>query len=809
MDAFLQDLRYGCRALLANPGFATVTVLTLALGIGANTAIFSTIDAILLKPLPYEEPERLVIVWEDASQIGFPRNTPAPANYADWKAQNQVFEDMAATAWRDFSLTGDGEPEKVAAYGVTANFFPLLGVEPALGRTFLPEEDSPGANKVVVISHRLWQSRYGGDRAVIGRDILLNGEKYTVVGVMPAGFQFKESYIGLWVPMAFDQEELANRGSHYLMVVARLKEGVTQAQAQADVQAIMGKIARDYPDKAEGLGALVLPLRDELTGDVRRPLIVLLIAVGFVLLIACANVANLLLSRAVTRRKEIAVRAALGASRARLVRQLLTESVLLAGLGGLVGLLFAYVSFAFLRQLIPNGMSLSTDLRLDGQVLAVTLLLAVVTGVVFGLAPAIVASKTDLNEALKQGGGRGGGDAGGQRLRAGLVVAQVGLAVVLLIGAGLLIQTFFQLHNQYSELQAKNVLTLRTGLSPARYDTHQKRVAFYDAVLDRVKALPGVLAAGYTTTVLLEWKGGTSGFVVEGRQPEPGFGNDANTREISADYLKAIGIPLRRGRHFTESDHAQSLPVALVNETMARQYWPDEDVIGKRFRIGGLDSEKPWLTVVGVVADVRQMGVDVPVKAEMYLPYAQPDYYSWFAPRDLVIRAAGDPMGLVATVRGAIRAVDPDQPVSNVRTMGEILGEETSDRRTGVILLTAFAGLALVLASLGIYGLLSYFVVQHTPEIGVRLALGARPRDILVLVLRRGLTLVLLGTAVGLICSLALTRLISSLLFGVEAGDARTFAGVPMLLLAVALLACYVPARRAARVDPNVALKYE
>ncbi|HXG68897.1 MAG TPA: ABC transporter permease [Blastocatellia bacterium] len=815
METLFQDIRFGLRRLAKSPGFTVIALLSLALGIGANTAIFSLVNAVLLRPLPFHDPDRLVMVWEEASFAGFPRNTPAPANYADWKAQNQVFEDMAALTWRTYNLTGDGEPEKVSAYAVTANFFPLLGVQPALGRTFLPEEDKPDAGKVAVLSYGLWQSRYGGEPGIIGRDILLNGEKHTVIGVMPAGFQFLESYIGLWVPAAFSQEELANRGSHYLTVVARMKPGVTLPQAQSDMEAIMQRIGRDFPNNtfAGKLGAVVLPLHEQLAGEVRRPLMVLLVAVGLVLLIACANIANLLLARAASRRKEIAVRTALGAGRTRIMRQLLTESVLLAGAGGLAGMLFASWSFAFLQSMIPADMVLSTSLKIDDRVLGYTLLISLLTGIIFGLAPAFQASKVDLNEALKQGGGRAISAADGNKLRGALVVTEIALALVLLVGAGLLMQTFFRLRQQYSGLRPEGVLTLRTQLPRNKYREHPRRVAFYDQVLERVKALPGVISAGYSTSVPLEWKGGTSGFVVEGRQLEQmlaqGLSYDANHRQVSADYLKTMGIPLRQGRYFDETDNAQSMPVAIINETMARQYWPDENPIGKRFKIGGPDEDIPWLTVVGVVGDVRQMGLDVPVKAEMYVPYQQGAQHPWYAPRDLVLRAAGDPKSLVAAVRSAVRAVDPEQPVSNIRTMDEILGEEAGPRRMGVILLAAFAGLALLLASLGIYGVLAYFVAQHTPEIGVRLALGASPRDILGLVLRRGMRLTLLGVSIGLAASFALTRLMASLLYGVSATDPATFAAVALLLAGVALLACYLPARRATKVDPMVALRYE
>jgi putative ABC transport system permease protein len=785
-------------------------VLSLALGIGANTAIFSLVSAVLIRPLSFNQPDMLVMVWEDASFAGFPLNTPAPANYADWKAQNHVFEGMAATEWRDFSLTGDGEPEKVSAYGVTSDFFPLLGVEPALGRVFLPEEDRPDATKTAVISYSLWQARYGGEPSILGRDILLNGEKYTVVGVMPAGFQFLEPHVKLWVPMAFTPDQLAARGSHYLTVVARMKPGITVEQARAEIASITAGIAHEHPAETWNgrLGSVVLPLRDQITSEVRSPLMVLLVAVGFVLLIACVNVANLLLSRAAGRRKEIAVRTALGATRTRIVRQMLTESVLLAAIGGAAGLMFAAFSFDFLEKMIPDGMTLTTRLRIDPQVLGYTLLLSMLTGVVFGLAPALQASRVDLIEALKQGGGRSGVGSG-NRLRSGMVVAEVALALVLLVGAGLLIQTLVRLRDQYDGLRPESVLTLRTVLSPNRYKDHQQRVNFFNDVLDRVTKLPGVVGAGYCTSVPLEWKGGTSGFWVEGREPIASLSYDANNRQVSTDYLQAMGIQLRRGRYFTSGDVPNALPAVIVNETMARQYWPDEDAMGKRFKVGNPDSPRPWLTIVGIVADVRQMGVDVPVKAEMYLPLQQTTYTPWFSPRDLVVRTTGDPMSLAAAVRSQIRSVDPEQPVSNIRTMDEILDEQTAPRRLGMTLLVAFASLALLLASLGIYGVLSYFVVQHTSEIGVRLALGANRTDVLGFVLKKGLSLVAAGVAIGLASAAALTRLMASLLYGVSATDPLTYAAIAGLLIAVAVIACYLPARRATNVDPMIALRCE
>ena len=809
MERLMKDMRFAIRILVRKPGFTVVAVVIMALGIGANTAIFTLVRAVLLNPLPFHEPARLMMVWEDASFIGFPRNTPSPANYADWKAQNEVFEDMAALDNRSFNLTGDGEPEKVSAYGVSAEFFPLLGVKPALGRVFLPEEDNPAASKVAVISYKLWQNRYGGELNIVGRDILLTGTKHTVVGVMPARFQFLESHIGIWVPLALPKEEMARRDDHYLQVIARTKPGVTLNQAQANIKTIMAGIAHDHPDEASELGAYVVPLSQELAGETRRPLILLLVAVGFVLLIACANLANLLLSRAMGRSKEIAVRTALGARRSQLVRQLLTESIVLSSAGGIAGIVVALWSFAFLRQLIPPALTLVAELRIDPAVLAFTFGLSVLTGVLFGLVPAIQASRTDLNEALKQGGGRTTLSAGNRRLQSAMVIGEVALAMVLLVGAGLLIQTFTRLRGQYSGMRAENVLTLRTTLPEKKYEDPSRRAAFYEQVLERAGALPGVVAAGYTTSVPLEWKGGTNGVTIEGRPAQPGVIYDANHRQISADYFKAIGIALRDGREFNETDRADSIPVVIINETMARSYWPNETALGKRFKHGRAASTRPWMTIVGIVADVRQMGVDVPVKAEMYMPFRQAGSQYWYAPRDLVIRTLGNPTSLAAAVTAKVREVDPDQPVSNIRTMEQVLGEEIQQRRTGTTLLGVFAALAVMLAALGIYGVLSYLVTQRTPEFGVRMALGARSRDILRLVLKRGMSLALAGVVIGLAASFALTRLMQSLLFEVNASDPATFAALALVLSGVAFAACYVPARRATRVDPMVALRYE
>jgi putative ABC transport system permease protein len=802
MHTLLQDFRYGCRLLVRSPGFTLVAVLALALGIGANTAIFSLVDAVLLRPLPFRDPARLAVVWEEASFVGFPRNTPAVANFVDWKKRNHVFEDMAAIDYRTFNLTGTGEPDQIAACAVTANLFPMLGVQPVLGRSFTPADDTPNANSVAVISHGLWKRRFGGDPGLVGKTILLNGAKFNVAGIMPAAFHFPERRIDVWVPIAFTPQQLTVRTAHYLTVFARLKRGVSWRQAQSDMRQVAEQIARDYPREAARIGAVVVPLHEQMAEGLGTALMVLLVAVGFVLLIACANVANLLLSRAAARRREIAVRTALGAGRMRIVRQLLTESVLLAAIGGSAGALLAIWAFEFLSKLIPDG--ITATLAPDTRVLLFTLVLSLVTGALFGLAPALGASRLDLNAALKQGGRASVGATRG--LRGVLVITEVALSVVLLIGAALLIQTFARLRGIDPGFRAENLLTLSTSLPRARYSDPVKGAAFIEGVLARVRSLPGVISAGYTRVLPLLQKGGTRGFTIEGRPPiTSGLVNDANFRPVSTGYLATMRIPLRRGRYLEDSDGPQAALVAVINETMARQFWPNEDALGKRFKYGPPQSAEPWTTIVGIVGDVKQMGLDVPARAEMYVPYRQ----MTSAPRDLAIRVAGNPLALAEAVRREIRAVDPEQPVANIRTMEDILDEEVSHRRVQTTLLGAFAALALVLASVGIYGVLSYAVAQRTQEIGLRMALGAQRRQVLRMVLRQGLRLAVVGAAIGIAAGLGLTRLMSSLLFGVGATDPVTFVAVPLALIAVAAVASGIPALRATRVDPMSALRYE
>jgi putative ABC transport system permease protein len=804
-EGLVQDVAFSLRLLVKKPGPALLAVLSLALGIGATTAIFSLVNAVLVRPLPFPESDRLVLVFEDASEIGLPRNDVAPANYADWKTQTRAFADVAAVSDRGFVLTGDGEPEQIQAQAVTGAFFSVLGVAPALGRAIADEDDRPGAATVVVLSDRLWRRRFGADPGIVGQRVLLSGEKHTVIGVMPRGFAFRQGYVGLWVPAALSGEEWANRTAHYLTMLARTRPTVSVAEADAEVSTIATRIARDHPAEAPRLRAHVQPLRESLTGEARRPLLVLSLSVAFVLLIACANIASLQLARAASRGREIAVRGALGAGRGRLVRQMLTESVALSALALPPALLFAAWSFDLLELLVPAGIAASSHLSLDLGVVGGAVGITFLTGVLFGLAPALHSAGGDFTEALKQGG-RGSVGSGKGGLRGALVVAEVAATLVLLVGAGLLIQTLYRLRYADLGLRPENVLTLRTRLPLEKYDLPAKRTAFYDDVLQRVLRLPGVVAAGYTTSLPLEWKGGSNGFEIEGRPPEPGDSLNANHRQVSAGYLQALGVPLRKGRYLDSTDNALSMRVALVNETMARQYWPHEEVLGRRVRMGGPES---WRTIVGVVGDVRQMGLDAPVKAEMYLPHEQVVGQPWFAPRDLIVRASANPMALVPSIKQEIRAVDRDQPVALVRTLDEVLDEDVAGRRLGTSLLLAFAIAALVLASGGIYGVLSSLVTEATPEIGVRVALGATARDVVSLVVGQGMRLALAGIALGLFGALSLSRLLASQLYGMSAGDPFTYVLAAALVGAVALVACAVPARQAARVDPLVALRSE
>jgi putative ABC transport system permease protein len=806
LEDLRRDIRYTTRTLVRSPGFTVASVLTLAIGIGGSTAVFSLIDAVLLRPLPFREAHRLVMVFEDASDAGFPQNVVAPANYAAWSAENGVFDSNAAVTHFGVVLTGGDEPVAVQGRRVTYSLFTVLDARPLIGRTFTPAEDRPGGPLVTILSYDLWRRRFGGDRQIVGSDIFLNNQRYAVVGVMPREFQFFESYVGLWVPAAFTSDELKN-GAHYLTMVGRMKPGVDAKAVRSNLRTIGARLERQRPRNDQWLAArpVIVPIGDEIAGAARRPLLLLLTAVGVVLLIACANLASLLLARAAARRHEIALRGALGASRGRMVRQLLTESLVLSGMGLLVGIILARWTFAFLEQLVPPAMSLFTQPTLGGRTLGLAAGLALVTGVLFGLAPALQSTRLTLGDALRVGNR----SVSSARARGVLVTAEIAMTLVLLVVAGLLLQTFHRMRYTDLGVQPEHVLTLRTALPQERYEDPARRRAFYDRVLERVEHLPGVLGAGYTTSVPLEWKGGTSEVFLEGREVDSSAARDPNHRQVSAGYLQAIGTPLRRGRYFDRRDDVNTPPVVMVNETMARQLWPGEDAVGKRLLIDRWRDDKRWLTVVGVVGDTRQMRLAAPARPEMYIPYKQIDSQPWFAPRDLVVRATGDPADLTGAIKSIIHEIDPQQAISNVRMLDEILDEDVAARRVGTTLLLAFAAFALLLAVVGINGVIAYFVAQHVPEMGVRIALGAQTRDILLFVVGKGLKLALAGVVVGTIAALAATKLMASLLYGVSGTSIGTCAVAGAALIALAVIASYIPARRATGLDPIVALRAE
>jgi len=799
----LLDLRLAFRSIRKSPGFTAAVVLALALGIGANTAVFSVVDAVLIRPLPYADAGRLVMVWEDASLVGFPSNTPAPANWVDWRKQNTVFTDIAATRGASYNISGDGPPEQVFARRVTGNFWTVLGAKPILGRVFTEQEDAQHA-AVVVISYGLWQRRFGGERGVTGRKILLNDEPYTIVGVMPREFYFLPTRImDVWTPISFRPEDLANRGAHFLHCVARLKPGVTFEQAQAEMQAIARRIGEQNPNMKD-IGAVVVPLRDQLTGNTRLGLLVLLSGAGCVLLIACANVANLLLARGATRRREMAVRAALGAGRGRLVRQLVTESLVLSILGAVAGLGVAQIAMGFLGTLVPPTM-IAAPFSLDLRILAFTAAIAILAGLLFGVAPAFSAARVSIHDAL-QTGGRGSTGTGRPWFRDSLVVAETALALMLLAGAGLMIQTLARLQKVDLGIRTERVLTMLTF--PARYPQHAQREAFYTAVLEKVHAIPGVAGAGYTSSLPLTERGNTSGYILHGQSEKDTRTQDALFRVVTKDYFQAMGVRLREGRLFSGADRANTEPVAIVNETFAGRHFAGRSALDARFQMGRWGPKYPWYKIVGVVREVRERGITIDLKPAVYLVHPQAEQ-AWPIPNALAVRATVAPAAVAGPVREAIWSVDKDQPISRLRTMDEIVGVDLALPRQNSALLGTFSALALMLACLGIYGVLSYAVVQRTSEIGVRMALGATPASILSMVARRGLALAATGLAIGIVASLATGRLIATLLYGVQPNDPATLVAVSLLLLVIALLACLVPARRASRVDPLVALRQQ
>jgi putative ABC transport system permease protein len=812
MNRFWQDLRFGARMLAKKPGLTFVAVLTLALGIGANTAIFSVVNAVLLKPLPYRQPERLVYAFR--MQPPILRGPISRPDYLEWQAQNQSFESLAAFTYATFNLTGVDQAERLRGALVSEDFFTLFGTRAAQGRFLLPSDNQPGSPNATVISYGLWQRRFGGDPGIVGNTVTLNGDAYAIVGVAPPEFNFP-SRIDAWMPARL-AESKQGRGSNYLLIIGRLKDGVTIEQAQAQFNQIAAALAAQYPSSDSNLTVLVSPLLEEQVRFIRPILWIMLGAVSFVLLIACANVANLLLARAMARQKEIAIRTAMGASRWRIVRQLLTESLLLAVVGGGLGVLLAVWAIDLLVAFAPANIPRLHEVSVDRWVLGFTLLVSLVTGVLFGMAPAVQVSKSDLNETLKEGGRSAAITSPRQALlRRALVIFEIASSLVLLICAGLLIVSIQRLTKVDPGFDPRPLLTVDVsfprmatapGLSLADAQTKQLQasVNFLTQVEQRIRQQPGVEAVGAISDLPITGRSSINGdFSIVGQPPwEPGKAPVAEFRTVTPDYFRAIGVPLIKGRTFDDGDKLDSAPVIVINETLARQFFAGDDPIGKQMTaLTGNPSQ-----IVGVVGDARQWGLDLPPAAEIYFPYAQ---VSISAETSLVVRAHGDPARLSDAVRNNVREVSADAPVLRLKTMSEVLDLSTAQQRFTMALMAVFASIALVMAIIGLYGVMSYSVTQRTHEIGIRMALGAERRDVMRLVVGQGLTLAVIGVGTGLVAAFAGTRLLASLLFGTSATDPLTFVVVPLILLGVALGACFVPARRATKVDPMIALRYE
>jgi putative ABC transport system permease protein len=806
MDAFLNDIRYALRNLIKRPAFTIVAAITLALGIGANSAIFSAIYALLLKPLPFPELDRVVAVWDKMPSRGILHNEVALANYLDWRAQTQSFEQLALYRWWNANLTGIDPPERIQGFLVTANFIDVTGVKPIMGRNFTAEENQPGKDAVAIITHSLWQRRFGGDPNILNKTITINSITRTVIGVMPERFNFPKG-AEIYAPLGITPELAQSRDSHGYYVVGRLRSGVSLPSAQAEINNITARLEQQYPKSNTGWGATIFPIVADTVRTYDTALWVMMAAVGFVLLIACANVANLLLARATSRQKEIALRAALGASRWRIVRQLLTESLIVALLGGSLGILVGVWAIDALRASNPADAAKFapgwSQLGINPAVLFFTFGLSLLSGLIFGLAPAWQVSKPNLNEALKEGGRHSG--SGSHRLRSSLVVFEVAMSLVLLVGAGLLFRSFLGLLKTDPGFNPDNVLTMNLVLPGAKYREDPQRAAFYADLVQRVKTRPGVESVAAVNHLPLGGSNSSNSYLVEGEpEPQPGNENDGRYRVCTPDYFHTMGIRLTKGRAFTDQDKAGAPPVVIVNEALAHKHWPGQDPIGRRIRFYGPLEKAPWMQIVGVIENVKHE-LDLEVTPEYYLPYAQDPWNGMV----LVARTTMEPASLAGSIRQEVWSIDKDQPVFDVRTMQEVRSMSVALYSFSSVMLAIFAGVALLLAAVGIYGVMAFVVTQRTQEIGIRMALGARASDVLKLVVTNGMRLAVIGVVIGSAAAWGLTRFLAKLLVGVQATDLLTFSLVSLFLLATAFLACYLPARRATKVDPLKALRYE
>jgi putative ABC transport system permease protein len=812
MNSLFQDIRFGLRMLLKAPGFSTVAVIVLALGIGANSAIFSVVNAVLLRPLPYPQPDRLVQVWHTPPQSSFPgmtRFSVSPANYLDWVSQSRSFEQMAIYGFAGLNLTGKGEPESIIASRVSSNFFSVLRTQPMAGRVFSSEEDSTGHGKVVVISHSFWQSHFAADPNVIGQTISLNSEPYTVVGIMPAKFAFPTSsdpkfQTQMWTPIAWTDKDRAVRGNHNYLVIGRLKLDANLEQAKAEMNTISSRLEQQFPADDKGWGATVIPMREQMVGEVRPALMILLGAVGFVLLIACANVANLVLVKTLARQKEIAIRTALGASSARVLRQILAETLMLSLFGGVLGLVIAHFGVKLIVAFLAQRLPFAANISLDVQVLGLTLLVSLLTGVIAGVVPAFRATKTNLNDSLKAGLGRTDADSGGSRTRNVLVVSEMALSLVLLIGAGLMIRSLSHLRNVDSGMDTHNIALTDIQLSMVKYAKPVQQFAFYDQLSQRLRALPGVESASAIDIMPMSGGGSTQPIAVEGRPMVPMAEQpEIAVRVVEPDFMRTMRIPLLQGRMLTTEDTENRPQVILISDAMAKRIWPGENPIGKRLTMTFFPEKVR--EVVGVVGNVKQDGLDATEPAAtLYLPMAQAARPFMTA----VIRAA-QPGNLASAIANTVHEIDREQPVNDVVTMDMVMADSISHQRFNMLLLGTFAGLALLLAAIGLYSVLSYSVRRRVREIGVRMALGAQRMDVIRMILGQGVRLALIGVVIGVVAAFILTRLMASQLFQVSSTDPLTFIGVATGLVLVAMAACYIPALRASKVDPMVALRYE